>query len=62
MIETLPCPYCHNEIPLSFYAKHFAAKGGRLGGKSRSEAKRRASRENGKKGGRPKKRNLNLVV
>ncbi len=55
MLETLPCPYCHNEIPLNFYTKHFAAKGGRLGGKSRSAAKRRASRKNGKKGGRPKK-------
>jgi len=28
---------------------------GRLGGKSKSEAKKAASRENGKKGGRPKK-------
>ncbi len=52
----VPCPYCHREIPLSLYAKHFAAEGGRVGGKSRSAAKRHASRENGKKGGRPKKR------
>lgn len=28
---------------------------GKLGGQSKSEAKRQASRENGKKGGRPKK-------
>jgi hypothetical protein len=32
-----------------------AALLGRLGGKSTSEAKRRAARMNGKKGGRPKK-------
>jgi general stress protein YciG len=31
------------------------AEAGRKGGASRSEAKRRASAENGKKGGRPKK-------
>ena len=28
---------------------------GKLGGKSKSKAKQRASRENGKKGGRPRK-------
>ncbi len=56
MADSLPCPFCHQQISLSFYAKHFAAEGGRVGGKSRSAAKRRASRENGKKGGRPKKR------
>ncbi len=55
MVDTLPCPFCHQEIPLSFYAKHFAAEGGRVGGRSRSAAKQQASRENGKKGGRPKK-------
>lgn len=32
-----------------------AAALGRIGGKARSEAKRKASVENGKKGGRPKK-------
>ncbi len=37
----VPCPYCHREIPLSLYAKHFAAEGGRVGGRSRSAAKRR---------------------
>ncbi len=56
MADSLSCPFCHQQISLSFYAKHFAAEGGRVGGKSRSAAKRRASRENGKKGGRPKKR------
>lgn len=33
-----------------------AAALGKLGGKSTSEAKKSASRENGKKGGRPKKK------
>jgi hypothetical protein len=33
-----------------------AAALGKLGGKSKSSAKRRASRENGKRGGRPKKK------
>lgn len=32
-----------------------AAALGKLGGKSKSEAKQRAARENGKKGGRPRK-------
>ena len=54
MADSLPCPFCHQEISLSFYAKHLAAEGGRLGGKSRSAAKRSASRENGKKLSRPK--------
>ncbi len=54
MADSLPCPFCHQEISLSFYEKHLAAEGGRLGGKSRSAAKRSASRENGQKLGRPK--------
>jgi hypothetical protein len=39
-------------------AKLAAAILGKLGGKSTSDAKRSASRENGKKGGRPKKEKL----
>ena len=35
--------------------RDFLAKAGRKGGKSTSEAKAAASRENGKKGGRPRK-------
>lgn len=31
------------------------AEAGKIGGKSKSEAKQAAARENGKKGGRPKK-------
>ena len=56
MVETLSCPHCNREIPLSHYAKVFAGKGGRMGGRSCSEAKKRASKENGRKGGRPKKK------
>jgi len=55
MASTLPCPHCGQAIPLAAYAQQFAAQGGRKGGKSCSEAKRRASSENGKLGGRPKK-------
>ncbi len=55
MTDTLPCNFCDKENPLSYNEKHFAAEGGRVGGRSRSVAKQQASRENGKKGGRPKK-------
>ena len=34
--------------------REFLSNAGRKGGKVKSEAKARASRENGKKGGRPK--------
>jgi hypothetical protein len=37
------------------YVRRAAASLGRLGGKSTSDAKRKASAENGKRGGRPKK-------
>ena len=55
MVESLSCPHCNREIPLSRYARVFAAKGGQKGGRSRSEAKKKASKENGRMGGRPKK-------
>jgi hypothetical protein len=42
------------------YLSTIGSKGGRVGGKSKSAAKRRAVRENGKKGGRPR-RNSNKV-
>lgn len=42
----------HNEKEL---ARQAASMLGKLGGASRSEAKRKASRENGRKGGRPRK-------
>ena len=55
MAETFPCPHCNQDIPLSLYAQHFASTGGRIGGRSRSKSKVTASKENGKKGGRPRK-------
>lgn len=36
-------------------AKELGRQGGLIGGKSRSEKKKKASRLNGKKGGRPRK-------
>jgi len=55
----MKCPHCKKEIPLKEYAKHFAASGDRVGGKASkgktSDKKKRASRLNGKLGGRPKK-------
>jgi len=56
MAETLACPYCYQDIPLSHFTSHLGRKGGPIGGKSCSEAKKKASRENGKLGGRPKKK------
>jgi hypothetical protein len=38
------------------YLSKIGSKGGKLGGKSKSAAKQRAVRENGKKGGRPRSR------
>lgn len=37
-------------------AELLGRKGGTIGGKSRSEAKRRAAKENGRLGGRPKQK------
>jgi hypothetical protein len=45
----MKCPFCKNEI-------EFFTKKGRKGGKVKSEAKSEASRLNGKKGGRPRKK------
>jgi len=44
----MKCPHCYKEINPS-------AKLGRKRGTSKSEKKKQASAENGKKGGRPKK-------
>ena len=49
------CPHCSHEIDDQDLARYLAAKGGAKGGRSTSKAKQRASRENGKKGGRPRK-------
>lgn len=45
------CPHCGEEISDDEVAKYL----GQRGGKVKSEAKAKASRENGKKGGRPRK-------
>lgn len=44
------CPHCKKTISNRRIAKHWAS----LGGKSKSDLKAAAARENGKKGGRPK--------
>ena len=44
-----------NYLVIPSSASNAAAALGKLGGSSRSEAKQNASRNNGKKGGRPKK-------
>ena len=46
----IKCPHCKKTIEI----EDPAAALGRIGGQSTSEAKRKASAENGKKGGRPK--------
>tara|TARA_Y100001938_G_C7880341_1_gene324682 strand:+ start:280 stop:444 length:165 start_codon:yes stop_codon:yes gene_type:complete len=52
----MKCPHCKKEIKESEIAKHFASKGGKVGGKVRNEKRAAASRANGKLGGRPKKK------
>ena len=47
----MKCPHCNTELTPEEVAKML----GKLGGRSTSEAKQKAARENGKKGGRPKK-------
>ncbi len=47
----LQCPYCNKAIPLALFTAHL----GSLSKGKTSERKKRASRENGKLGGRPKK-------
>jgi len=46
----IKCPNCKHEVPISLFAAHL---GGLSKGKT-SEAKKRASRRNGKLGGRPR--------
>jgi general stress protein YciG len=43
------------EIDISEAARIMGRKGGKVGGRSKSPEKQKASKENGKKGGRPKK-------
>jgi hypothetical protein len=54
-ISSLTNPIAQNTITMNETKNPHAVALGKLGGSSKSEAKRRASRENGKKGGRPKK-------
>jgi len=47
----MKCPNCRQQLPLTLLAQEL----GQLGGSKSTPAKRKASRENGKLGGRPKK-------
>ena len=49
--KTNVCPYCHRTLRKKFIVREAA----RINGAKTSERKRAAVRENGKKGGRPKK-------
>ena len=46
----LRCPHCNKVIPMALFTTFI----GKIGGSKTSEAKKRSSRENGLKGGRPK--------
>ena len=46
----LKCPHCNKVIPMAL----FTAFIGKIGGSKTSEAKKRSSKLNGLKGGRPK--------
>lgn len=47
----MKCPHCGKELDLEALRRELMAEQGR----AKSEAKQAASRENGKKGGRPRK-------
>ena len=51
----MTCPHCGTEIPKELVEKEAASTIGRLGGSAKTEAKKKASAENGKLGGRPRK-------
>ncbi len=46
----LKCPHCNKVIPMALFTTFI----GKIGGSKTSEAKKRSSRENGLKGGRPR--------
>ncbi len=48
------CPHCNKAIPLALFTAHL----GSLSKGKTSEAKKRSSRLNGLKGGRPKKKGV----
>ena len=47
----MKCPHCQGDIPLTLFTRYI----GKLGGSKTSVVKKLSSRENGKKGGRPRK-------
>ena len=51
-IRYMQCPSCGVDIPITLFTAHL----GRLSKGKTSERKKRSSRENGKLGGRPKKK------
>ncbi len=51
-MKSLDCPHCGKPVP----AKLFAQLMGKDGGSKTSPAKRKSSRENGRQGGRPRKK------
>lgn len=51
----MPKKKTESEIDISEAARIMGRKGGKVGGKSKSPDKQKASKENGKKGGRPRK-------
>ena len=56
-MENFRCPHCGedlSQIVVAVLAAN-AGKAGKVGGKAKTAAKRKASAENGRKGGRPRK-------
>lgn len=60
----ITCPACESEFELELSDSElssiiaYLAKIGRKGGQAKTEVKRKASRQNGKKGGRPKRKEI----
>lgn len=52
MTNKIKCPHCKKEIDIKEPFRQIGA----IGGSSTSEKKQNSSRENGKKGGRPRKK------
>jgi len=56
----LKCPHCNKVIPMALFTTFI----GKIGGSKTSEAKKRSSKLNGLKGGRPKQKGKrpNVVI